>query len=139
MSPEVEDEVVENVKEAKRPRKLSKSIDLNGKSVEIEVLGSEEGVLVYELSELSDEIVTQLTLHGLSQKLGDGAAGKTSAEASADIAEIWEALKNDSFATPRASGAARTSKKAILEKMSLMGEEERAATQAVLEKLDFKF
>jgi hypothetical protein len=69
----------------------------------VQILFSNEQVVAVQLSELSPEIVTQLALHGLSQKLGDSYAGvKGDAEEAVSLASaVAERLKNGEFNAKR--------------------------------------
>ena len=128
-------EVTETAGEAKRPRKLKSSIDFENSSVNIEVLGHDSEAVDYALAELPEGMIDHLTLHGLKQKLGDAAAGKTPEEAVTDIKEVWEALKAGSFATARSGGSREFSKKGIMEKLANVSDEDRADAIKAMKKL----
>lgn len=63
-----------------------------------------ETTQLFELSSLSGEMVTQLAIHGLSQKLGDSYSGITNvSEAMDTVAEVWKNLVAGNF-NVRSSG-----------------------------------
>lgn len=123
------------VAEAKRPRKLIKSTSKDDMSVSIEVVGRDDGPIEYSLTELSDDITDHLALHGLSQKLGDSAAGKEGDEAYSSIAETWANLKDGKFRGERASGERMPSKKAMAENIAKLPQADQDAARAALAKL----
>ncbi len=120
---------------AKRPRKLIKSTSKEDMSVSIEVVGSDEGPTEYSLTELSQDIIDHLALHGLSQKLGDAAAGKEGDGAKSSIAETWDNLKDGKFRGERAGGERMPSKKAMAENISKLSPEDQDAARAALANL----
>lgn len=62
----------------------------------------------FDPSELPSEIVKCLAFHGLSQKLGDAGAGKSTEEFLERVDTIWESLKENRW-VEKAEGAIRTS------------------------------
>lgn len=120
------------VSEGKRPRKLLKSTDKDNMTVSIEVVGLEEGPVEYPLSDLNQDILDHLSLHGLSQKLGDAAAGKGGEEAKASIAETWENLKEGKFRGERAGGERMPSKKVMAENVAKLPPADQAAARKAL-------
>lgn len=131
-----EEAVVESTEnETKRPRRLIKSTSMEELMVSIEVVGVESGPVQYNLTDVSDEIKDQLALHGLSQKLGDSAAGKEGADAEASISETWANLVEGKFRGERAAGERMPTKKfmtASLEKLSPAEQEDAKAALAKL-------
>ena len=131
-----EEAVVESTEnETKRPRRLIKSTSMEELMVSIEVVGVESGPVQYNLTDVSDEIKDQLALHGLSQKLGDSAAGKEGADAEASISETWSNLVEGKFRGERAAGERMPTKKfmtASLEKLSPAEQEDAKAALAKL-------
>jgi len=123
------------VAEAKRPRKLIKATSKETMSVSIEVVGVESGPVEYPITELSQEIVDQLALHGLSQKLGDSAAGKEGADAESSIAETWSNLVEGKFKGERAGGERMPSKKSMAATLEGLSPEEQEESRAALAKL----
>ena len=91
-------------------RRLSKSIDGNVLTI-AEALTETE--MKFDFSQLPDEIQALFGVYGLSQKLGDSAAGKKGQEAVDSILKVWEGLKAGNW-TVRAPAAAKISKKSIL-------------------------
>ncbi len=121
--------------EAKRPRKLIKSTSKETMVVIIEVVGVESGPIEYPLPELNQDIVDQLALHGLSQKLGDAAAGKDGKDAEDSIAETWANLKEGKFRGERAGGERMPSKKAMASTLETLSPDEQEAARAALARL----
>ena len=119
----------------KRPRKLIKATDKATMTVSIEVVGIDSGPIEYSLTELSDDMVDSLALHGLSQKLGDSAAGKEGAEALSSIAETWDNLKDNKFKGERAAGERMPTKKSMVAALDALSEEDRAESIAALAKM----
>ena len=61
--------------------------------------------LVCDISELSDDIIKRLAVHGLSQKVGDSYAGAESVDqAVANATETWNNLVSDLWAVGRQTG-----------------------------------
>lgn len=121
---------------SKRPRKLLKSTDKDTMSVSIEVVGLEDGPVEYSLTDLNADIIDHLALHGLSQKLGDAAAGKGGEEAKSSIGETWDNLKDGKFRGERASGERMPSKKSMMEQISKLPQAEQDAAKAALAKIN---
>lgn len=122
--------------ESKRPRKLIKTASAETMSVTIEVVGHDSDPVEYPLTELTPEIVDQLALHGLSQKLGDAAAGaKNAADAKSGISDTWDNLVAGKFRGERAGGERMPSKKDTLDRLSQMEPEQAAAARLALEAL----
>ncbi len=129
---EKEIEAVEEEINSKRPRKLIKTTSKESMAVSIEVVGREGGPVEYSLTDLSDDITDHLALHGLSQKLGDSAAGKEGDEAFSSIAETWENLKDGKFRGERASGERMPSKKAMADNIAKLPQAEQDAARQAL-------
>jgi len=130
-----EEETEGSVAEAKRPRKLLKTTDKDNMSVSIEIVGLEDGPVEYNLTDLDDSIVDHLSLHGLSQKLGDAAAGKGGEEAKSAIGETWDNLKDGKIRGERASGERMPSKKSMAENIGKLPPAEQDAAKAALAKI----
>jgi hypothetical protein len=124
--------------EKKRPRKLIKQTDKATMSVSIEVVGVDSGPTEYSLAELNEDIIDALALHGLSQKLGDSAAGKDGQEALSSIAETWDNLKEGKFKGERAAGERMPTKKSMLAALEALPPEEQEASREALESLGIK-
>lgn len=57
-----------------------------------------KSTIVASLAELPDSMITELALHGLSQKIGDSYSGvKVVSEALASAKAVWENLKKGQF------------------------------------------
>lgn len=121
--------------ESKRPRRLIKSTSMEQLMVSIEVVGVESGPIEYNLTDVSDEIKDQLALHGLSQKLGDSAAGKEGADAESSIAETWSNLVEGKFRGERAAGERMPTKKSMTDSLSKLSPAEQETARAALAKL----
>lgn len=133
MSEEVAVATPEN--ESKRPRRLIKSTSMEALMVSIEVVGVESGPIEYNLTDVSDDIKDQLALHGLSQKLGDSAAGKEGADAEASISETWSNLVEGKFRGERAAGERMPTKKSMTDSLSKLSPEEQEEARKALAKL----
>jgi hypothetical protein len=119
-------EAIATVEEAKRPRKVKKTVEKD--CVKIEVLGG------FPLSELPAAVLEQLPAFGLGHKLGDSAAGCTGSEAEESIQATWDAMIKGEWSVRQPSQPKVTisSIKAGLENLS---PEERAAAEATLKAL----
>lgn len=133
MSEEAVVETTDN--ETKRPRRLIKSTSMENLMVSIEVVGVESGPVEYNLTDVSDEIKDQLALHGLSQKLGDSAAGKEGADAESSISETWANLVEGKFRGERAAGERMPTKKSMTQSLEKLTPAEQAEAKAALAKM----
>lgn len=118
--------------EVKKTKKLSKGF-------EGDVLVIVEGItgtkMSFDYTELSEDIQKNLMKHGLSQKLGDAAAGKEGQEAVDAINKVWNGLVKGDF-TIRVPAGPKISKKTILENLASLAEgAEKDAAVALLQKL----
>jgi len=89
-----------------------------------------ESTLVFDFASLPENIQALLGPYGLSQKLGDAAAGKSGQTAVDSINKVWEGLKSGNWSV-RAPAAEKISKKSILGKFEEMPdgpEKDMAAT-----------
>lgn len=120
--------------EVKRPRKLSKSIE--GKVLTITEAKTGE-VLKFNLDEAHEGVQVNIAMYGLSQKLGDAAAGLEGQEAVDSIKSVWDALVKGEWST-RAPAAPKITKKDITANLANMSEEDQAAAKAMLAKLGIK-
>ena len=103
-------------KEAKRGRKLSKVIEGNVLTITEAVTST---VLKFDAGSLPAAIQANLMPYGLSQKLGDAAAGREGQEAVDAINKVWEGLAKGDWST-RVPAAEKVSKKSIIEKVNAM-------------------
>ena len=114
----------------KRPRKLSKVID----GMKLTITAGET-VMEFDAANYSKDIIDRLTMYGMSQKLGDAAAGAESVEESVEfITKINEGLLKGEWST-RAPAAEKVSKKGILEKYEGLSDDEKAVVAPLLQKL----
>ncbi|MCP3924873.1 MAG: hypothetical protein GY714_20025 [Desulfobacterales bacterium] len=115
-----------------RKRKLTKTIDGNVLTIAEATTGTE---MKFDFSDLPDEIQALFGPFGMSQKLGDSAAGKTGEEAIASIQKVWEGLMAGNW-TVRAPAAEKITKKSVLSKFDEMPEgEEKEITAKLLKNL----
>lgn len=114
-------------------KKLLKTI--TGSALSIKVGDGEE--LVFNIEELNDNIKAHLAMHGLSQKLGDAAAGKEGGEVIPAIQHVWEGLLKGDW-TVRAPAGEQVTKKSIVDKLSNLSEEEQELARNLLARLGMK-
>lgn len=117
--------------EGKRAKKLSKVVE----GSIIIITERESGtVLKYDSAELSDVIKGNLALHGLSQKLGDAAAGRSGQDAVDAIGKVWEGLKAGNWSV-RVPAAEKITKSKILERYESLPAKEKAVAEGLLKQL----
>lgn len=126
------EENVETPAPSKRPRKLLKTV--TGTTIVIEVPSVNES-MTFTLAEF-ESVQEQLAMYGISQKLGDAAAGKDGAEAVAAIKKVAEGLKAGDWSV-RAPAAPKVTKAQINEKLEAMSPKERSAAEELLKKMGF--
>lgn len=132
MVDEVKKEEVAKVAEAKKVKKLSKSIEGSVITITEAVTGT---VLKYDAAKLPQAIQTNLIYHGLSQKLGDAAAGKEGQEAIDSIKKVYDGLAKGDWSV-RAPAAGGKTVKSIIDKVTAMPDgAEKTAALALLKKL----
>lgn len=95
---------------SKRKRKLSKVIE--GKVLTI-TEATTDTVMTFDANKLPKTIQEELIPYGLSQKLGDSAAGKSGQDAVDAINKVWEGLMAGNWKV-RAPAAEKISKNDIL-------------------------
>lgn len=118
-------------KKVKRKR-LAKVIDGTVLSITEAVT---ETTLTFDFATLPESIQALLGPYGMSQKLGDAAAGKKGQAAIDAINRVWEGLSEGNWSV-RAPAAEKISKKSILGKFSEMPEgEEKDLAKKLLENL----
>jgi len=138
---EVVEEVVEEVADSaseplkapkKKSKKLSKVIAGNVLTITESVTGT---VLTFDGSTLPEEIQAKLMPYGMSQKLGDAAAGKKGQAAVDSINKVWEGLMKNDW-TVRAPATEKISKNDILATYNAMPDgTEKEVFKGLLEKL----
>jgi len=123
----------ENVEVAasKRPRKLTKEVEGTTITLDVVSVGTK---LVFSLDQFNDDIQQKLSMYGISQKLGDAAAGKDGQEAVDAIQKVADGLIAGDW-TIRAPAAAKVTKAQINDNLSNMSEKEQVAAKALLAKL----
>jgi hypothetical protein len=118
----------------KRSRKLGKMIEGTVLTITESVTGSK---LVFNFADLPAAIQANLGPYGLSQKLGDAAAGKEGQEAVDSINKIFEGLMKGDWSV-RAPAAEKITKKDLAEKIALLPKKEQEIMRAAFEKLGVK-
>ena len=127
--------------EEKKKRKLTKVIE--GTVLTI-TEGITNTVIKVDFAKLPENIKANLGPYGLSQKLGDAAAGKEGQEAVDSIMKIKEGLEKGDW-TVRAPAAEKINKKDIVDKFNAMAPQQKAVLAAnpelkkTLEALGVKF
>ena len=127
--------------EEKKRRKLTKVIE--GTVLTI-TEGITNTVIKVDFAKLPENIKANLGPYGLSQKLGDAAAGKEGQEAVDSIMKIKEGLEKGDW-TVRAPAAEKINKKDIVDKFNAMAPQQKAVLAAnpelkkTLEALGVKF
>ena len=121
--------VVEKVKKAK---KLSKVVNGNVLTITESTTGT---VITVDATTLPGNIQANLVVHGLSQKLGDSAAGTSGAEAVDAIQKTLEGLQKGEWTT-RTPAAEKITKSSILDTYNAMPDgKEKNALKGALVKL----
>lgn len=134
------DEVKAKEKE-KKAKKLSKVIEGNVITITEKVTGK---VLKYDAATLPKEIQAKLMPYGLSQKLGDAAAGKVGQEAVDSITKVWDGLAKNDWTT-RAPAKEKINKKELADRFNALPAAQKAVlakdegTKKMLEALGVKF
>jgi hypothetical protein len=127
--------------EEKKRKKLTKVIE--GTVLTI-TEGITNTVIKVDFAKLPENIKANLGPYGLSQKLGDAAAGKEGQEAVDSIMRIKEGLEKGDW-TVRAPAAEKINKKDIVDKFNAMAPQQKAVLAAnpelkkTLEALGVKF
>lgn len=114
----------------KKTKKLAKIIEGNVITITESATGS---VLTFDAGTLPAEIQAKLMPYGLSQKLGDAAAGKSGQEAVDAITKVFEGLAKGDWST-RAPAEPKITKKSLVDTYTAMPEgKEKKALKAALE------
>lgn len=127
--------------EEKKRKKLTKVIEGTVLTITEAVTGT---VIKVDFAKLPENIKANLGPYGLSQKLGDAAAGKEGQEAVDSIIKIKEGLEKGDW-TVRAPAAEKINKKDIVDKFNAMAPQQKAVLAAnpelkkTLEALGVKF
>jgi len=127
--------------EEKKRKKLTKVIE--GTVLTI-TEGITNTVIKVDFAKLPENIKANLGPYGLSQKLGDAAAGKEGQEAVDSIMKIKEGLEKGDWSV-RAPAAEKINKKDIVDKFNAMAPQQKAVLAAnpelkkTLEALGVKF
>ena len=127
--------------EEKKRKKLTKVIEGTVLTITEAVTGT---VIKVDFAKLPENIKANLGPYGLSQKLGDAAAGKEGQEAVDSIIKIKEGLEKGGW-TVRAPAAEKINKKDIVDKFNAMAPQQKAVLAAnpelkkTLEALGVKF
>lgn len=116
----------------KKSKKLSKLIEGNILTITESVTGN---VMTFDAATLPRQIQSNLMPYGLSQKLGDAAAGREGQEAVDAINRVFAGLVNGDWST-RVPAAEKVTKKGLESKVDGMAEgDEKNAYKALLAKL----
>lgn len=100
----------------KRTKKLSKVIEGNVLTITEGITGT---VLKFDAGTLPAAIQANLMPYGLSQKIGDAAAGREGQEAVDAMNKVWDGLSKGDWST-RVPAAEKITKKSIVEKVEAM-------------------
>lgn len=123
------------VEKVKKSKKLSKVI--NGSVLTI-TEATTNTIVSIDASTLSDAIKAKLIMHGLSQKVGDSAAGTAGQESVDNINKVIAELQKGEWTT-RVPAAEKITKSSILDTYNAMPEgKEKAALKSALEKIGIK-
>jgi len=119
----------------KKKKKLAKSIAGNVLTITESITGT---VMTFDAEKLPATIQANLMPYGMSQKLGDAAAGKKGQVAVDAINKVWEGLMKGDWSV-RAPAAEKISKNDILATYNAMPEgKEKVIFKGLLEKLGVK-
>jgi len=119
----------------KKKKKLAKSIAGNVLTITESITGT---VMTFDAEKLPATIQANLMPYGMSQKLGDAAAGKKGQVAVDAINKVWEGLMKGDWSV-RAPAAEKISKNDILATYNAMPEgKEKVVFKGLLEKLGVK-
>ena len=117
---------------AKKKKKLSKTIEGHVLTIIESITNT---TLTYNADDLPEAIQDSLMPYGLSQKLGDAAAGKKGEEAVESINKVWDGLVAGNWKV-RAPAAKQISEKSIMDKYNDMpAGKEKIVFKGLLEKL----
>lgn len=130
---EKRDNVTEEAVEVpKKKKKLAKVINGNVLTITESITGT---VMTFDADKLPEKIQTNLMPYGMSQKLGDAAAGKKGKEAVDSINKVWDGLMKGDWSV-RAPAAEKISKNDILATYNAMPDgKEKVVFKGLLEKL----
>ena len=121
-----------NVEKATKKKKLAKTIDGNVLTI---VEATTDTTMIFDAAKLPEVVQANLMPYGLSQKLGDAAAGKKGEEAVVSIKKVWEGLMAGNWSV-RAPKAEKISKNDIMVQYNAMPEgKEKVVFKGLLEKL----
>jgi hypothetical protein len=116
----------------KKAKKLQKTIEGNVLTI---VEGVTATTMKFDAATLPKQIQANLMPYGLSQKLGDAAAGHEGKEAVDAINKVWDGLVKGDWTT-RVPAAEKVTKKGLDAKVDAMPEgKEKDAYKALLAKL----
>jgi hypothetical protein len=125
--------ILETVKDtiSTKKKRLAKVIDGNILTIAEAVT---ETKLSFDVFDLPESIRSLLTVYGMSQKLGDAAAGKKGQEAVDAINKVWTGLSEGNWSV-RAPAAEKISKSSVMGKYAEMpdGEEKNLAKKLLKE------
>ena len=122
------------IEKPSKKRKLSKSVVGNVLTI---TESTTDTVMTFDAGKLPEAIQANLMPYGMSQKLGDAAAGKTGKTAVDAINKVWEGLMKGDWSV-RAPAAEKISKNDILATYNEMPEgKEKVIFKGLLKNLVF--
>jgi len=140
MADEERTEETAETPETETPKKSRKKLEKDLTEhplVKITAMGGNQGQVVYDFTDLPEDIQSKLGPFGLGRKLGDAAAGKKDTEAEEAIARVWEGLMAGDWSV-RAPAAPKVSLKAIVDNYEMLTDEEKATAKELLSNLGMK-
>lgn|SRR5574337_206731 len=120
-------EVVEE-KEKKRVKRISKTPVDNGVSIVLEGFPP----LLCEVDKLTDDIKTKCAIYGISQKVGDSAAGLGGEEAYNAMVNTWQSLVEGKWTLRLPGEKISLNKKAVQEKFADLSTEDQEKARNLL-------
>ena len=124
------------VAEGKAPKKKRLSKVIDGTVLTI-TEGLTDTVLAFDFADLPEDIKALLGPFGLSNKIGDSAAGKKGQDAIDAMQKVFDGLMASNWSV-RAPAATKITKGALSSGIDALPESERAAAIATLEALGIK-
>jgi len=131
------DENTETEAPAKKSRKKLEKDLTEHPLVKITAMEGSQGQVVYDFTDLPEEIQDRLGPFGLGHKLGDAAAGRRGTEAEEAINKVWEGLMAGDWSV-RAPAVPKVSIKAIADNYEMLSDEEKETAKKLLGDLGMK-
>lgn len=130
----------EETPETETPKKGRKKLtkDLTESPlVKITVLDGDKGEMVFDFTDLPEDIQDKFGPFGAGHKLGDAAAGKSGTEAEEAISRVWDGLMEGDWSV-RAPAAPKVSLKAIVDNYEMLTDAEKKTAKDLLSSLGMK-